>query len=254
MADLAPSLDRLRAEIDRIDDDLVHLLARRVEIGRMVAEAKGDDRGPFLRPGREAQILRRLLDAARGRLPPAVVERIWREILAANLARQIEPVTAVWDPTSSGAVLARARDRGGASTLVETVSSAAAAIEAVRTGRACLAVVPALTETEWRWWPLLLADRSPRPRIIARLPFFGAGEEALGLGAQEPDPSGDDVSYWAVRGEQAGALDAAAGPDGALWSLLRRDGLAAPAGGRHGHDHMGAGAYPLGAHARPYSL
>ena len=33
MADVAPSLDQLRAEIDRIDADLLRLLADRVQIG-----------------------------------------------------------------------------------------------------------------------------------------------------------------------------------------------------------------------------
>ena len=57
MADVAPSLDQLRAEIDQIDDALVRLLGQRVEIGRRVAAAKGDATGPYLRPGREAAIL-----------------------------------------------------------------------------------------------------------------------------------------------------------------------------------------------------
>jgi chorismate mutase len=251
MADVAPSLDQLRAEIDRIDDDLVRLLGQRVEIGRRVAAAKGDSSGPFLRPGREAAILRRLVDQGLGQVPPMVIERIWREILAANLARQVDPVTAVWDPSGGGSVLEQARDRGGISTRVELVSSAEAALDAVTAGRATLAVLPALRTTEWRWWPLLLADRTPKPRVIARLPFFGAGEDSVGVAAQDPDASGDDISYFAAPGELRGALDTATGPDGEVWSLLSVDGFVATGGAHHGH--IPAGAYPIGAHARPYS-
>ena len=58
MADVAPSLAQLRAEIDRIDDELLGLLESRVAIGRRVAAAKGDASGPYLRPGREAAILK----------------------------------------------------------------------------------------------------------------------------------------------------------------------------------------------------
>ena len=44
-----------------------------------MAAAKGDASGPFLRPGREAAILKRLAaQAADGDLPVAVIERVWR--------------------------------------------------------------------------------------------------------------------------------------------------------------------------------
>lgn len=262
MADVAPSLDALRSEIDRIDDDLVRLLALRVEIGRKVAAAKGEEqggdiRGPFLRPGREAYIMRRLIDQAWGDIPPSVVEGIWREILAANLARQVEPMTAVWDPTERGVALTQARGRGASSTRIEQVGSPDEVIEAVISGRATLGVLPSMAETAWRWWPLLISDRTrepgtQKPRIIARLPFFGAGDEAVGIGAQDPDPSGDDFSFFAVPGEIANALDTAATADGKVWSLIRTEGFHVETGAEHAH--IPAGAYPLGAHARPYSL
>ena len=61
-------LDDLRQEIDGIDVALHDLLMRRVEIGRQVAEAKGKDRGPYFRPGREAQIIRCLVARNESRL------------------------------------------------------------------------------------------------------------------------------------------------------------------------------------------
>ncbi|MGB1006964.1 MAG: chorismate mutase, partial [Thalassobaculaceae bacterium] len=45
------NLDELRREIDGIDDQLLALLGRRIEIGRAVALSKAPDGGPFLRPG-----------------------------------------------------------------------------------------------------------------------------------------------------------------------------------------------------------
>ena len=58
------NLDELRREIAGIDDQLLTLLGRRIEIGRAVARSKAPNGGPFLRPGREAAILRRLRAAA----------------------------------------------------------------------------------------------------------------------------------------------------------------------------------------------
>lgn len=246
MADASPSLAQLRAEIDGIDDALLDLLERRIAIGRRVAAAKGDASGPFLRPGREAQIVRRL--AARldgGDLPVAVMERIWREILAANLARQVAPVTMVWAPPGAEALLDLARDRGGSSTRIDTATGPEAALAAIAEGKATLAVLPAPELTAWRWWPTLLADNPAKPRIVARLPLFGGPDSIAGVGlaCQEPDPSGDDVTLWAVAGRHAGAVDTVDGPDGISRSLLARDGWP-PA------EDLPAGAIAIGAYAR----
>lgn len=244
MADAAPSLAQLRAEIDEIDDQLLELLARRIAIGRRVAAAKGDQAGPFLRPGREAEILRRLIGKRVEDLPAAAVERVWREILAANLARQIDPVYAVWDPTERGDVVRLARERGGAATRVTTVASAAEAFTAVRLARITLAVLPALSETRWRWWPALLQESTPKPRIVARLPFFEAsGPSAICVAVQDPDPSGDDVTYYAVPGSVSGALDIAEAGGSAVWSLMQADGFVEDR-------QLPEGARPLGIYAR----
>lgn len=248
MADASPSLARLRTEIDEIDDALLALLERRIAIGRRVAAAKGDASGPFLRPGREAQILRRLADGLDGSdLPVAVMERIWREILAANLARQIEPVTVVWAPAGAEALVDLARDRGGVSTRIETVADPAAALASVADGRATLAVLPAPELASWRWWPSLLVESSPKPRIVARLPLFGTGDPAaiagVGVACQEPDPSGDDVTLWTAPGRIDGAVDVAAPPGGTAQSLLTADGWPEAAA-------LPAGAVRIGAYAR----
>lgn len=249
MADVAPSLAQLRAEIDRIDDELLSLLEHRVAIGRRVAAAKGDATGPYLRPGREAAILRRLCSAASADLPTATLERIWREILGANLARQVDPLTAVYVPDGADAVVDLARDRGGAATRLERVDSAEAAIAAAVDGRATLAVLPDIADSRWRWWPRLLQESldptpGPKPRVIARLPLFGEdGLPAYGVAPQDPDPSGDDVTLYALEGTVDGALDTAE-IEGARWSLIAADGYLEVG-------HMPAGAAPIGAYARP---
>lgn len=251
MADASPSLAQLRLEIDEIDDALLALLERRIAIGRRVAAAKGDASGPFLRPGREAQILYRLAARLTGSdLPVPVMERIWREILAANLARQVAPVTVVWAPAGAESLVELARDRGGVSTRVETVSEPTAALAAIAEGRTTLAVLPAPELLSWRWWPSLLVDSHPKPRIVARLPLFGTGEPGMvagvGVACQEQDPSGDDVTLWVAPGRIAGAIDVAAGPDGVALSLLAVDGW--PAAGT-----LPAGATAIGGYARTHT-
>ena len=55
------TLEELRKEIDQIDKELHNLLVRRIEIGQEVAKAKKINSGLNLRPGREAQIMKRLV-------------------------------------------------------------------------------------------------------------------------------------------------------------------------------------------------
>src|SRR5690606_29251697 len=75
----APSLEEVRARLDAIDADLLALIDERSGLARQVAAAKAaaGDGGKFaLRPGRVAQLLRRLLDKPRQAAPAGLVVRI----------------------------------------------------------------------------------------------------------------------------------------------------------------------------------
>ena len=63
MSDSRESLEELRREIDRIDDQMHDLIIRRAEMAQRVRQVKGD--GPAFRPAREAQLLRRLIQIGR---------------------------------------------------------------------------------------------------------------------------------------------------------------------------------------------
>ena len=223
------NLDELRREIDGIDDQLLTLLGRRIEIGRAVARSKAPDGGPFLRPGREAAILRRLSAAAPATIAAPVIGRIWRQILVANLAQQ----TAVTVATAGLAGQTLARDHFGVSAAVSARADGAAVIQAVAAGDALLGVIPC----DGDWWQGL-SDGDPatdQPRVIARLPFFGPVDtgEAMVIAGFDSDPSGDDVSLYTVGdGANQRLCEVAGHADDA--------GHAAPAGGRW-----------LGSYARP---
>ena len=74
----APDLASVRREIDAIDDQLHALLMRRAALVTGVQAAKADRTGLFLRPGREAQIIRRLAATHQGSLPLAALSAIWQ--------------------------------------------------------------------------------------------------------------------------------------------------------------------------------
>ena len=103
-----PSLDAVRQRIDALDTELLRLVDERASLARIVAEAKratGDGDRFALRPGREAQILRRLIASERDAANPSLIVRIWRELIGDSLSVQGPFHLSVWggkDPGRGG--------------------------------------------------------------------------------------------------------------------------------------------------------
>jgi chorismate mutase len=88
----AESLARCRDEIERIDDEIVSLLARRMALGQRSGELKREARLPILDPEREAAVLQRVAaQARRSALPAKPVEQIFREIVGMSRRAQEYP-------------------------------------------------------------------------------------------------------------------------------------------------------------------
>lgn len=204
------SLDQLRRQIDQIDDQLHDLIMRRAEIVAAVADVKEADGILAYRPGRAAQILRRIVGTHRGPFPRPALVRLWLELLGGTVAMQTEFTIAVadggWD---------LARDHFG--TLAPLYSASPdEAMLALAEGRAAVAVLPLPAEDEPEpWWLKLAESGETRPRVILRLPFGSLGNadpacaDAFVLAPFEPEPSGDDCTLLAViatQGVQPAAL------------------------------------------------
>lgn len=56
---MSEELSRLRDEVENIDRDIVRLIARRVQIARLIGDTKRQHNLPTLDPAREAVIIRR---------------------------------------------------------------------------------------------------------------------------------------------------------------------------------------------------
>lgn len=208
MSDHIPSLADLRREIDVLDDQIQDLLRRRAEAVQRVAatkRAQGGADGVFLRPGREAQILRRLLERHRSGLPPAALLRIWREMISALYDLQAPVKIAVHAPNKSAARWDLARDFYGSTTPMQLCTTATAVMRAVNSQPATLGVMAMPEEGEKEvWWPLLASRAEDTPRIIARLPFVpnprGRFAElgAYVIARTPPEESGEDCTLIVV--------------------------------------------------------
>ncbi len=201
------NLDDLRREIDRIDDAMHDLVMRRAEVAQSLRRAKAA--GPTFRPVREAMLLRRLVARHQGALPPSIVVRIWREMMAANLRLQRPFTVAVADQPEQPGVWDLARDHYGSHGASMTLASPAQVVSAVAEGEALIGVLGMPRDDETApWWPTLAAsDRGPR--VVVRLPFGGSGNargerpQALAVALLEPEATGQDRALVAVESRDA---------------------------------------------------
>ncbi len=201
-------LERVRREIDAIDDALHDLLIRRTELVEQVRELKRDDRVK-IRPAREAEIVYRLIARHRGPFPRRELVAIWRLIITATLSFEGPFSVAVHTPEGRGGYWDLARDHFGIFTPATRYNSVRTTIEAVHRQDATVGVLPMPTHDDKDpWWRHLVTTQADAPRIIAKLPFAGpsnsiAGEvEALVICPVTQTPTGRDRSYLAVEMEK----------------------------------------------------
>ena len=207
------SLDALRREIDALDDTMHDLLQRRAALALEVAGAKarvGGKAAPLFRSGREAEILRRLIGRTRAPLSPALVMRVWREIIVASTCLQGRFTVAVpAGGRANSGCLDMAREHFG-SRVLQPAASVAAVVAAVAKGRAQLGILPLPGGArETAWWSQLPKSLN----IVGRLPFVTTAARrsrteagAVIVGRQDFEPSGDDVFYLQVEGASARGL------------------------------------------------
>jgi chorismate mutase len=167
-------LAELRRRLDEIDDKLHDHLIERAAIVSVVATSKREGSVAAFQPGREAEIIRRLVDRHHGEFPVATLIRMWREMLAATVRLQSPFAVAVFAPMESQGFWDLARDHYGSHTPMSAYSSIGQVIRAVTEGQASVGVLPMPQEGETNpWWRHLMSNDAPR--VVARLPFGARG-------------------------------------------------------------------------------
>lgn len=205
MSVTANDLDALRREIDQLDDRIHDLLMQRAAAVSRIPALKGAGNGLFLRPGREAQIVRRLIQRHRGAFPAAALARIWREMIAALYRVQGPLRIAVHAPEKSVGYWDLGRSHFGSVTPMTLHRQAATVLRTVSENTHTLGLLALPQEGEADpWWPHLASHAPGTPRIIGRLPFVDDSEgrleslNAFVVARAEPEPSGEDVSLIAL--------------------------------------------------------
>jgi len=217
-------LAALRAELDRIDDDVLDLIERRLTVSLDIAAAKEaeGDRHLKVRPRRQIEILKRL-KARSSRAAPELVEAVWREIMAHSLQAQA-PLEIVLAPSDQPELLeARVRAHFGSACPIRWAASTAHAIRAALVGEAIAIVTEPLAgpQGELRMFDHVTSeDGRPIAYAIGRVAAEDVAIETLATDAPQVWPQRVEWSSASWRTRPAEQL--AEYPDPAALARVER--------------------------------
>ncbi|MEJ1160298.1 chorismate mutase [Prosthecomicrobium sp. N25] len=222
--DLAERLGQLRAEIDRIDEEMHRLLvARSAIIDELIKAKRTNVTGAAFRPAREADMMRRLVGRHRGILPIVPLEHIWREIVSTFTFLQAHYEVHMDGGRDPVAMRDLARFYCGFTVPAHMCPGPDEVIEAVAASVSDLGIIR-LSQPSWvgPWWTRL---GGKGPRIITRLPYIDmpgrvAGLPALLISNPISEPVAPEVDILAFPG--VGDRDPAASLGEAGVELLAR--------------------------------
>jgi chorismate mutase / prephenate dehydratase len=198
----APALHALRRELDALDEDLLNLLAKRRDVTQQVKSLKQvTAKSPMspLRPAREAQIHRRILELAKAKgLDPGYALRMWRGILTESSLSQATFAMHVSKRLSHTLGLRlRLREHFPAMAVEEWKDEAQALMQVnVNPGDICV------VETEAPWIEACVAGKAGTAQIIGALPVVKDDPvpQLLIFGNAPMEASGHDETLLITEG------------------------------------------------------
>ncbi len=142
-------LNRLRKQIDGLDNKILDLISERARCAQEVAQAKTEDnpQAVFYRPEREAQVLRKIMAKNEGPLNDEEMARLFREIMSACLALEDPVKVAFLGPEGTFTQQASLKHFGHSAVTIP-LSSIDDVFREVAAGAVSYGVVPVENSTE----------------------------------------------------------------------------------------------------------
>lgn len=186
-------LDKLRKEIDQIDDEILSLLKKRMIKVAKVGEYKTRNRDKFfIRSARESDMIRSIVaKSADTNLPPSAIISIWRKIItSANIYEQDLKI-GVWNPEGDSSLAYIIKDYYLNDISLENFRDISNLFAAANREINIIAF-PHFKERELKWWKEI-SKQGVELKIYARLPFLvNFGQEIFIAAAKNMEQSSDD--------------------------------------------------------------
>jgi chorismate mutase/prephenate dehydratase len=203
----AQMLADLRGRIDAVDAQMHRLLVERSAVIDALIDVKGTSRtGAAFRPGREADMMRRLVARHEGALPLAAIEHIWREIITTFTCMQAPFGVAIDSSTDPERMRDLARFYFGFSVDLVSKSDAASVVAHVAATGDLGVVARNQKPGVGAWWRDL--EKRSAPQIMSLLPFINIAERqadlpafVISLGLADPTPAEIRVLSISVNGD-----------------------------------------------------
>jgi len=200
-----PKLAELRDTIDAIDAEMHRLLIERGSvIDALIRTKRTEQSGAAFRPGREAEMMRRLVARHDGGLPLTTIEHIWREIITTFTRMQAPFDIAVDGSAEADRMRDLARFYFGFSVKLLALPDAAAVVTHVAATGDLGIVARDQDPAAGAWWGGLCKPMGPQ--IMAMLPFIDmqgrpADLPALVISPRLSDPTPPDIRIFALSGK-----------------------------------------------------
>jgi len=199
-------LTELRNKIDAIDNQLLDLLRARANVIEEVRAVKGKQ-AVYIRPGREASMLRILVKQPMGHLPQGLIHRLWREMIGAFTLQEGAMKVALPEIAGEQGFWDISRDHFGSFTPMQGFPNPTAALRAVLGNTHQLAALPFPCKGDSDcWWRLLLAEQESVPNLFYAFPFDGnrgnarkTEHQGVVIGAIPPEATGQDRSILVLE-------------------------------------------------------
>ena len=164
MTDKRREVEELRAEIAKLDGQLLSTVEKRAKLSKKIGEARRELTTPPALP--ETAQMEALLAKASGEVPPPALREIFREIFATCFSLE-QPVVIAYCGLDGGFVHAASRSRFGVAAEYLACDSVVQCLEEVTRQRATYAVVPFETRADGLLSSTIAALTSADVKIVA---------------------------------------------------------------------------------------
>jgi len=209
-------IEDVRAEIDRIDRNILDLLSRRANLAIEAGRLKSAAGVPIYDPIREEEVLSALAAAGKGPLPEAAIIHIFREIISAS--RSLEHTVRVTCQGSREGWATRAAARCfGSFVNLHSGDSPEVVVSGVQSGAYDYGVLIPFQDAETPYWPSLISLGESNLQLLCELPHDTT--RTFLVGRENPEIGEGDWVAGFLKGVEPGEVEHACAEAGidACW-------------------------------------